>query len=117
MTVNDHQRKIEKLKSRLFKRRKEKAKKEGSEICELHNCKLVKGQVELRFGLPDLSHEYIDASTKLFPNSKLVIYGGGSLPVIDEETGEPDIPTVAEVKYCKKCREIEEDWLKRHSAK
>ena len=62
-----------------------------------------------------MSDEYLDARVNLFPNSKLILYEGCSLPVIDEETGDPDIETEATVQYCVKCREIEDMWLKSNS--
>ena len=115
MITDEQRKKNEELKDRLLKKREERNRKKEAEICELHDCKLVEGKINLHFGYPSLSDEYLNARINLFPNSKLILYGGCSPPVIDEETGESDIETETTVLYCVKCRAIEEEWSKTNS--
>jgi len=109
MMITDAQRKKnQELKARLIKKREAEARKREGAFCERHHLRLVEGRVRLHFGEPFLSDEYLDARINLFPNSKLILFGGCSPPVIDEQTGETDIETEATVQYCPRCREIEE---------
>jgi len=115
--ISDAQRKKnQELKARLRKKREAEAREKEDAVCERHHLRLVEGRVRLHFGEPSLSDEYLDARISQFPHSKLILFGGCSPPIIDEQIGEPDIETEATVHYCPRCREIEEAWLESNSA-
>jgi len=114
MITDAQRKKNQELKARLRKKREAEARKREGDVCELHHLRLVEGRIQLHFGEPSLSDEYLDARINLFPNSKLILFGGCSPPIIDEQTGETDIETKATVHYCPRCRKIEEAWLESH---
>ncbi|MDY6952984.1 MAG: hypothetical protein SWE60_15855 [Thermodesulfobacteriota bacterium] len=116
MITDSQRRKNQELKAKLREKREAEAKKRKGAVCELHHLRLVEGRVRLRFGEPSLSDAYLDARINMFPNSKLILFGGCSPPIIDEQTGEADIETKATLHYCPRCREIEEAWLESHAA-
>jgi hypothetical protein len=78
----------------------------GKSRCEIHSEVLQNDKVKIAYGLVAFQGGYLEAQESLFSNSNMVVYGGC---VIDEYS-----PKYAEVLYCQKCRQAEEEWTLTH---
>jgi len=81
--------------------------KPESDICEVHQLKMSRQQVEIRYGLPN-AHDmaFLGAAYKQFPHSGMPLEGGC---VIRDNS-----PQSAEVFVCPRCHTEALAWLNKH---
>jgi len=78
----------------------------GKDRCEVHGTALEVDKVRIVYGLTVSRASYSKAERQYFPHANKVAYGGC---VITDES-----PKYAEVLYCRRCREEEAKWIRRH---
>ena len=84
-------------------------KKNQTNICEIHDCKMEKKEIKISYGLWNGGMPgYIDERKNNFPNSDDVIHGGCEY--------SEDSPKY-EIKYiCKKCNDLRDEWNSEHGS-
>ena len=81
--------------------------KPDSDICEVHQVKMTRQEVEIRYGMPD-AHDmaFLEATYKQFPHSGMPLEGGC---VINDNA-----PRSAKVFVCPRCHTEAVAWLEEH---
>lgn len=81
---------------------------DNEQYCELHNQKLVSGNVPVLYGLFRYDNDFLSARVQLFPKSKFLVLGGCVI--------SPDAEFFHQVNYCSVCRENHIEWAKNNNS-
>jgi hypothetical protein len=81
--------------------------KAESDICEVHQLKMTRQQVEIRYGMPN-AHDmaFLEAAYKQFPHSGMPLEGGCII--------QDNSPQSAAVFVCPRCHIEALAWLNEH---